>query len=88
MNEHFFVSESGAPFVWSSYGRPHPRTTAILRTLTNRIARKRGTACASDVYRHLRASMSVEIWRRVARQVISCWRGNGGWWASDPGYDT
>jgi hypothetical protein len=21
------------PVVWSSYGRPHPRTTAILRTL-------------------------------------------------------
>ena len=68
------------PLIWSSYGRPHARTTAVLRTLSNRIARRRGTACSADVLHHLAASISVEIWRRAARQVISCWPGDGRWW--------
>ena len=71
------------PLIWSSYGRPHARTVAVLRTLSNRIARRRGTACA-DVYRHLRASISGEIWRRVARQVMTCWPGDAGWWEGIP----
>ena len=37
-------------------------------------------ACFADVYRHLVASISVEIQRRVARQVMSFWPGDGGWW--------
>ena len=68
------------PLIWSSYGRPHTRTVAALRTLSHKIARRRGTACSADVYRHLVASISVEIQRRVARQVMSCWLGDGGWW--------
>ena len=73
------------PLIWSSYGRPHARTVAVLRTLSNRIARRRGTACSSDVLHHLTASITVEIWRRVASQVISCWPGDGRWWLESGG---
>ena len=76
------------PLIWSSYGRPHARTTAVLRTLSNRIARILDTACSADVLHHLAASISVEIWRRAARQVISCWRGDGRWRLEDGGGDT
>jgi hypothetical protein len=76
------------PLIWSSYGRPHARTTAVLRTLSNRIARRRGTACSADVLHHLTASISVEIWRRAARQVISCWPGDGRWWLENGDGDT
>ena len=34
------------PLIWTTYGRPHPRTTNILRTLARRIARRRGCADA------------------------------------------
>ena len=67
------------PLIWSSYGRPHARTVSVLRTLSNRIARRRGTACSGEVFRHLSASISVEIQRRVARQVMSCWPGDSRW---------
>ena len=68
------------PIIWSTYGRPHPRTASVLRTLSNRIARRRGTSSASAVYSHLHASISTEIWRRVARQVMAYWPGDAEWW--------
>ena len=61
------------PLVWTAYGRPHPRTTAILRTLANRLARRRGCSDGEWRYRRLRAAVGVEIWRRAARQVMACW---------------
>ena len=67
------------PLIWSSYGRPHARAIATLRTLSKRIARRRGAACADAVFKHLHASITTEIWRRAARQVISCWPGNVDW---------
>ena len=68
------------PIIWSSYGRPHPRAASVLRTLANRIARRRGTACAGAIYSHLHASITTEIWRRVARQVMTCRPGDATWW--------
>ena len=61
------------PLVWSSYGRPHPRTTAILRTLSRKVARRRGCSDAESRYRRLRSAVATEIWRRAAKQVMSCW---------------
>ena len=61
------------PMIWSAYGRPHPQTTAILRTLATRIARRRGCSDAEWRYRCLRASLVTEIWRRGAKMVRSCW---------------
>ena len=61
------------PLVWSAYGRPHPRTTTILRTLSKRLARQRGCSDGECRYRRLRAAVATEIWRRAAKQVMSCW---------------
>ena len=55
------------PVVWSAYGRPHPRTTAILRTLATKLARRRGCSDAEWRFRRIRATMGVEIWRRGAK---------------------
>ena len=64
------------PLVWSSYGRMHANALTVLRTLSKRIARRRGVASESGVFRHLHGSITVEIWRRAAKQVVSCWPGN------------
>ena len=61
------------PLVWSCYGRPHANTLSVLRTLSKRISRRRSVANEAAVMQHLLGSISVEIWRRVAQQVISCW---------------
>ena len=66
------------PAVWSSYGRPHARTWSVLRTLSKRIARRRGTACSAEVLQHLHGAITVEIWRRAAKQVFSCWPAGAG----------
>ena len=67
------------PIIWSSYGRPHARTLSVLCTLSKRISRRRGTACAAEVFKHLHASITIEIWRRAAHQVFSCWPVDRGW---------
>ena len=64
------------PLVWSSYGRPHAKTLAILRTLSQRISRRHSTGSAAEVFAHIHGKISLEIWRRSARQVISCWPGS------------
>ncbi len=61
------------PLIWSAYGRPHPRTTTILRTLSRKLARRRGCSDAERRYRRLRAAIATEIWRRAAKQVFACW---------------
>ena len=61
------------PLIWSSFGRPHARTISVLRTLSKRISRRRGAACPAEVFQHLMGSISVEIARRAAKQVQSCW---------------
>ena len=63
------------PLVFSSYGRPNARTVTILRTLSKRISRRRGTVTAQAVYHSLQSAVSTEIWRRAAKQVFHCWPG-------------
>ena len=64
---------SYSPVVWSAYGRPHPDTLAVLRSLSKSIARKRNDASAEVVFHRLHSSITLEIWRRTARQVRACW---------------
>ena len=64
---------SYSPIVWSAYGRPHPDTLAVLRSLSKSIARKRNIASAEVVFHRLHSSITLEIWRRSARQVRACW---------------
>ena len=61
------------PLIWSCYGRPHERTTAILRTLSKRVSRRRGCSDASSVLHAMNGAIAVEIWRRAAKQCQSCW---------------
>ena len=77
--EHLSVLEQQnieyTPLVWSSYGRPHARAVSVLRTLSKKISRRRGTVTAQAVYHSLHAAISTEIWRRAAKQVFHCWPG-------------
>ena len=64
---------SYTPIVWSAYGRPHPDTLTVLRSLSKSIARKRNVASAEVVFHRLHSSITLEIWRRSARQIRTCW---------------
>ena len=64
---------SYTPIVWSAYGRPHPDTLTVLRSLSKSIARKRNIASAEVVFHRLHSSITLEIWRRSARQIRTCW---------------
>ena len=72
---------SYTPIVWSAYGRPHPDTLTVLRSLSKSIARKRNIASAEVVFHRLHSSITLEIWRRRARQIRTCWPVDG-----PPGY--
>ena len=61
------------PLPFSCYGRPHPDTIATLRTLTKRIARRRGCSDGEWRYRRLRSKIVTQIWARAARMVRSSW---------------
>ena len=63
------------PLTWSSYGRPHSSTVTVLRTLSKRISRRRGTTTAAAVYHSMQSAIATEIWRRAAKQVFWCWPG-------------
>ena len=47
-----------SPIVWSAYGRPHPDTLAVLRSLSKSIARKRNIASAEVVFHRLHSSIT------------------------------
>ena len=59
--------------VWSADGRPHSDTLTVLRSLSKSIARKRNIASAEVVFHRLHSSITLEIWRRSARQIRTCW---------------
>ena len=61
------------PLVFSCYGRLHPDTTATLRTLARRIARRRGCSAEEWRFRRLRAKLVARVWARAGRMVRSCW---------------
>jgi hypothetical protein len=61
------------PLIWSAYGRPHAQTTSTLRTLSNRLTRRRGDSGSEWRYGRLRTAISVELMRRAAACVRSCY---------------
>ena len=61
------------PLAFSCYGRLHPDTTATLRTLAQRIARRRGCSAGEWRFRRLRAKLVAQVWARAGRMVRSCW---------------
>ena len=64
---------SYTPIVWSAYGRPHQDTFTVLRSPSKSIARKRNFASAEVVSHRLHSSITLEIWKRSARQIRTCW---------------
>ena len=61
------------PLVWSAYGGPHAQAKAALKTIAARIARRRALAHPDEVYAHMTAGISTEIWRRAAKALEGCW---------------
>ena len=61
------------PIVWSAYGRPHEAAVAAIRTMARRTARRRGHQDATTIENRTMHNIAVEIWRRNAAMVRSCW---------------
>ena len=61
------------PMPISCYGLFHSDSVAILRTLSQRIARRRGCSESEWRFRRMRAKITVQIWARAARMVRACW---------------
>ena len=60
------------PLIWSTFGRPHTETTSTLRTLAKRLTRGRGGNGDEWRYQRIRAAIGVEIMRRAAACMRSC----------------
>jgi hypothetical protein len=63
------------PIVWSAYGRPHEAAIAAIKAMARRTARRRGHLDAASIETRVCNAISVEIWRRNAAMVKSCWSG-------------
>ena len=61
------------PMPISCYGLFHSDSIAILRTLSQRIARRRGCSASEWRFRRMRAKLTVQVWARAARMVRACW---------------
>ena len=72
------------PLIWSAHGRPHPTTTATLRTLSKRLSRRRGGGACEWRYQRLRAAIGVELARRAAACVRHCWQASDGFASERP----
>ena len=60
------------PVIWSSWGREHADTTAVLTELAKRAARRRGLADHRPILARARRGIGIAIVRRAARMVHAC----------------
>ena len=60
------------PLVWSTWGRAHPETHVILRTLAIQAARRHGLRDHALVLRRTRAAIGVQLMRRAVRMLRAC----------------
>jgi len=60
------------PLTFSAYGRPHPEATAIMTTIAQRAARRRGVANHELILRRAQVKVGVQLARRAARMVLAC----------------
>ena len=61
------------PIVWSANGRARQDTMTSVPSLSNSIAHKRNVVSAEVECQRLRSRTTLEIWKRSARQTLSCW---------------
>ena len=52
---------------------PHQDTSTVLCALSKSVARKREFVSADVVFQRLHSSIALEIWKRSARKIRSCW---------------
>ena len=60
------------PMVWSTWGREHPETTAMLVSLARTAARRVGLQDHRLLLRRTRAAVGVELMRRAVRMMRAC----------------
>ena len=66
---------SYTPIVWSAYGRPHPDTLTVLRSLSKSIARKRNIASAGVVFPQVALEHhtgDMETQRTANKHLLAC----------------
>ena len=60
------------PFVFTTFGRPHPAASETIRHIAKRGARQRGWA-ATALERQFRSSLGAVLARRMARMSLATW---------------
>ena len=60
------------PITFSSFGRRHGTTSRIMQEAASRAARFRGQLNSKQMLRSWSATVTTELWRRVARMVKAC----------------
>ena len=60
------------PITFSSFGRRHETTSRIMQEAASRAARFRGQLNSKQMLRSWSATVTTELWRRVARMVKDC----------------
>ena len=60
------------PLVWSTFGRAHPETDTILRSLAVVAARRRGLPDHALLLRRARAAIGVQLMTRAVRMLWAC----------------
>jgi hypothetical protein len=60
------------PFVFTTFGRPHPATCELIRWIAKRGARRRGWAVTA-LERQFRSSLGAVLACRMARMSLASW---------------
>ena len=60
------------PITFSSFGRRHGTTSKIMQEAASRAARFRGQLNSKQMLRSWSATVTTELWRRVAKMVKAC----------------
>ena len=60
------------PITFSCYGRRHGTTSKIMQEAASRAARFRGQLDSKQLLKSWSATVTTELWRRVARMVKAC----------------
>ena len=60
------------PLIWSAFGRAHPETQTILRTMAVVAARRSGLRDHALILRRVRAAVGVQLATRAVRMLRAC----------------
>ena len=60
------------PFVFTTFGRPHPAASEVIKAISQRGARRQGWS-KSGLERKFRACIGTMLARRMARMSLATW---------------